>query len=349
MKFKLLLVASLIGATALTACNSGTTEATKPASNAASSNPKELTIYSARAEQLLQPILAKYTQETGISFKVVSDKEGVLLERLKTEGKNSPADVLITVDAGNLWQASNEGVLQAINSPVLTANVPAHLRDPENKWFGMSVRARTIFFNKDKVKPEQITTYQDLADSKWKGQLCLRSSKKVYNQSLVAMLINQDGEAKTEATVKGWVANLATEVFPDDTKLLEAIGSGQCAVGIANTYYYGKLMSKSPTLPIGIAWANQKTTGTHVNISGAGVTAHSQKKDEAVKLLEWLSSEKAQAEFANTNMEYPVNTKVAADKSVAAWGAFKQDNVNVVTVGREQARAVMLMDRAAYK
>ena len=306
--------AVVMSAVAFSACGQKPQASANPAqATPAADDGKALTVYSARAEQLIQPILDQYTQETGVKFKLVSDKEGVLMERMKTEGAQSPADLLITVDAGNLWQAAQAGLLQPVQSKVLSDNIPAHLRDPENKWFGLSVRARTIFYNTAKVKPEQLSSYQNLADAQWKGKLCLRTSKKVYNQSLVAMMMSEDGEPKTEAIVKGWVANLATEVFPDDTKLLEAIGSGQCEVGIANTYYYGRLMGKSPDLPIGIFWANQQLKGTHVNVSGAGVAAHSKHKDEAVKLLEWLSSDKAQGTFAGSNMEYPVNPKVPAD------------------------------------
>ncbi|MFB0948504.1 MAG: extracellular solute-binding protein, partial [Burkholderiaceae bacterium] len=266
--------AVVMSAVAFSACGQKPQASANPAqATPAADDGKALTVYSARAEQLIQPILDQYTQETGVKFKLVSDKEGVLMERMKTEGAQSPADLLITVDAGNLWQAAQAGLLQPVQSKVLSDNIPAHLRDPENKWFGLSVRARTIFYNTAKVKPEQLSSYQNLADAQWKGKLCLRTSKKVYNQSLVAMMMSEDGEPKTEAIVKGWVANLATEVFPDDTKLLEAIGSGQCEVGIANTYYYGRLMGKSPDLPIGIFWANQQLKGTHVNVSGAGVAA----------------------------------------------------------------------------
>ena len=208
----------------------------------------QLVLYTARAEQLIAPIVAAYEKETGVKVAVVADKEGPLMERLVAEGANTPADVFMTVDAGNLWQAAQKNLFAPIDSAVLNTNVPAHLRDPENKWFGLSVRARTIFFNKDKVKPEQLSDYEQLAEPAWKGKLCLRTSKKVYNQSLVAMLAEQNGVEKTEQMVKGWMGNLAAPVFPDDTKLLEAIAAGQCEVGIANTYYYGRLLEKNPNL-----------------------------------------------------------------------------------------------------
>lgn len=309
----------------------------------------ELVVYSARIEQLIKPMFDAYTKETGVGIRFITDKEGALLERLKAEGANTPADLLITVDAGNLWQATNEGLLQPVQSETLAKNVPAHLKDPQNRWFGLSVRARTIFYNTQKVKPAELSSYEALAEPKWKGRLCLRTSKKVYNQSLVAMMIAEHGEAKTEQTVKGWVANLATDPFPDDTKMLEAVAAGQCDVGMANTYYFGRLMEKKPNLPLGIFWANQQGSGVHVNVSGAGITKHAKHDKEAVKLLEWLSSEKAQNLFADANMEFPVNAKVKADPVVAAWGGFKQNPINVAKAGELQAAAVKLMDRAGYK
>lgn len=310
---------------------------------------EEVVVYSARNEQLIKPLFDAYTKQTGVNIKFITDKEGPLMERLKAEGANTSADMLITVDAGNLWQATHNGLLRPINSPTLNANIPAHLRDPQNHWVGLSVRARTIFYNTQKLKPEELSTYENLADPKWKGRLCLRTSKKVYNQSLTAMMIEEHGEAKTEQIIKGWVANLATDVFPDDTKMLEAIGAGQCDVGIANTYYYGRLMNKNSKLPIGIFWANQKTNGAHVNVSGAGITKHAKNPVGAQKLLEWLSSDKAQNLFTDLDMEYPANPKVKPDEKLVAWGAFKQNLINVNKAGELQATAVKLMDRAGYK
>jgi len=309
----------------------------------------EIVIYSARNEQLIKPLFDAYTAETGTQIKFITDKEGPLLERLKAEATNTPADMLITVDAGNLWLAAKEGVLAKVDSKVLKANIPAHLRDPDNRWFGLSVRARTIVYSTARVKPADLATYEALGDAKWKGRLCLRTSKKVYNQSLVAMMIARLGEAKTEQIVKSWVANLATDVFPDDTKLMEAIAAGQCDVGIVNTYYFGRLMQKQPSTPVALFWPNQKDRGVHVNVSGAGITAHAKHRAAAVKFLEWLSSQKAQNLFADENLEYPVNPKIKPHASVAAWGKFKQDTINVSKAGQLQAQAVMLMDRAGYK
>jgi iron(III) transport system substrate-binding protein len=313
------------------------------------SHAEEVVVYSARIEQLIKPMFDAFTKESGIRVKFVTDKEGALLARLKAEGKNTPADMLITSDAGNLWEAAREGLLQPVESKILESNIPANLRDPENQWFGLSVRARTIIYNTQRVKPGDLSTYEALADPKWKGRLCLRTSKKVYNQSLVAMMIAELGEAKTEQIIKGWVANLATDPLSDETKAMEFVAAGKCDITIANTYYYGRLMEKKPSLPLAIFWPNQEGSGVHVNISGAGVTRHAHSAPAAIKLLEFLSSEKAQNLFADVNMEYPVNSRVPVDPVVAAWGSFKQNPINVKKAGELQADAVKLMDRAGYK
>jgi iron(III) transport system substrate-binding protein len=314
---------------------------------------EEVVVYSARNEQLIKPLFDAYTRDTGVQVKFITDKEGPLMARLKAEGRNTPADMLLTVDAGNLWQASEEGLLRPIQSKTLTANVPAHLRDPDNEWFGLSVRARTLVYNTSKVKPADLSTYEDLANPKWKGRLCLRTSKKVYNQSLVAMMITEYGEGKTEDMVRGWVNNLATSPFPDDTKAMEAVAAGQCDVTLVNTYYFGRLMEKTPTLPLAIFWPNQdlksKAAGVHVNVSGAGVTRYAKNPAGAQKLIEWLSSDKAQNLFADVNLEYPVNPRNTPDKAVAAWGNFKHNLINVKEAGSLQVKAVKLMDRAGYK
>lgn len=309
----------------------------------------EVVVYSARNEQLIKPLFDAYTKETGVGIRFITDKEGPLVERLKAEGANTPADVLITVDAGNLWFAAHEGLLQPIDSATLKTNIPASLRDPESRWFALTVRARTIVYNTQRVKPAELSTYEDLGSSKWKKRLCLRSSKKVYNQSLVAMMIGELGETKTEALVRSWVANLATDVFADDTAMIEAIAAGQCDVGIANTYYFGRLKKKQPGAPVALFWPNQGDRGVHVNVSGAGVTRHSKHLAPAVRLLEWLSSPPAQKIFTDLDYEYPANPAVPPSPAVAAWGTFRSDPINVSRAGELQRAAVMLMDRAGYR
>lgn len=333
----------------LVGCSKPADDAANATSAASPETAKSIVVYSSRNEQLIQPLLTQFTEQTGVQVKLITDKEGPLMARLKAEGQNSPADLLLTVDAGNLWQAGQEGLLQAVESTTLTENIPAYLRDPANQWFGLSIRARTMLHNPDLVSASELSSYEDLADPKWKGKLCLRTSKKVYNQSLVAMLIDHHGEAKAEQIVKGWIANLATEVFPDDTKLIEAIAAGQCGVGIANTYYYGRLEQKDPAIKAKVFWANQADTGVHVNVSGAGVTRYAPNKAEAVQLIEWLASEQAQQAYSNQDHEYPVLASVAVSPQLQAWGEFKQDPINVAKYGELQTAAVKLMDRAGYK
>ncbi len=310
---------------------------------------QELIIYSARKEHLIQPLFEAYTKETGTKIKYITGKAPALLQRIKSEGAHTSADMLITVDAGNLWHAANEGILQPVHSEILNQNIPSHLKDPDNKWFGLSVRARTIVYNTNKVKPEELSTYEDLADKKWAGRLLLRTSKKVYNQSLVAMLIKEHGEKQSERIVKGWVENLVTAPFSNDTKVMEAIVAGQGDLGVVNTYYFGRLLKQDPKLPLALYWPNQNTGGVHINVSGAGITSFSKNKKEAIAFLEWLSSKKAQNLFADTNLEYPANPKVSPNEIVSAWGDFKQNPINLANAGKYQAPAIRLMDRAGYK
>jgi len=309
----------------------------------------KLVVYSARQEPLIKPLFDAYTAKTGVKIEFISDKEGPLFERLKAEGPRSPADLLITVDAGNLWYGAEQGLFETLNSEVLAQNVPAHLRDSENRWFGLSVRARTIVYHSGKVQADELSSYEGLGDARWKGRLCLRSSKKVYNQSLVAMMIADYGVEKTEAIVRSWVGNLATDVFADDTLLIQAVEAGQCDAGIVNTYYYGRYQKTKPDTAVKIFWPNQDSSGVHVNVSGAGVLKTSKNKAAATAFLEWMSSAEAQNLFADSNQEYPVNPLVKPAADVQVWGAFKQNQKALSQAGELQVEAVMLMDRVGYK
>lgn len=309
----------------------------------------ELTVYSARADELLRPLVQQYEEKTGTKVNLVSDKAGPLMEKIKAEGTNTQADVLITVDGGNLWQAAQAGIFTPINSTTLKNNIPSHLRDPQNRWFGLSVRARTIVYNPTKVNPSQLSTYADLADPKWRGRLCLRTSNNVYNQSLVGTMIANNGLAKTQKIVKGWVDNLATKPFPNDTAMLEAIDAGQCDVGISNTYYYVRLLDKKPNLNAKVFFADQNGRGTHVNVSGAGVVKYSKNKAEAQKFIEWLSSNEAQNLFADKNGEFPASVRVAPTPKIAKLGNFRHDFINVSVAGQNQQKAIMLMKKAGYQ
>jgi iron(III) transport system substrate-binding protein len=308
----------------------------------------EVTVYSARAHYGQEPAMEAFTRKTGIQVKSFGGEAGPLFERLKAEGDRTPADVLISVDAGNLWNAARAGLLSKVDSPEIQASIPAHLRDPDNRWVGLTVRARTIMYNTARVKPEELSTYEALGDPKWKGRVCLRTSTHIYNQSLIATMIKRHGELKAESIVRGWVANNPT-LINGDTKILEAVAAGQCDVALTNTYYLGRIVAKDAAFPVAAFWANQQTTGTHVNISGAGVTAHAKNRAEAVKLIEFLTSPEAQQMFADSNFEFPANPQAVVNPVIAKWGKFRQDDTNVAAAGEFQAAATRLADRAGYK
>ena len=308
----------------------------------------EVMVYSARAHYGQEPAMEAFTKKTGIQVKSFGGEAGPLFERLKAEGDRTPADVLISVDAGNLWNAARAGLLARMDSPEIQANIPAHLRDPDNRWVGLTVRARTIMYNTARVKPDELSTYEALGDPKWKGRLCLRSSTHIYNQSLIATMIKRYGEPRTEAIVRGWVANKPT-LINGDTKILEAVAAGQCDVALTNTYYLGRIVAKDAAFPVAAFWANQQTSGTHVNISGAGITAHGKNRAEAIKLIEFLTSPEAQQMFADSNFEFPANPQAAVNPVIARWGKFKQDDTNVAAAGEYQAAATRLADRAGYR
>ena len=308
----------------------------------------EVVVYSSRIDELIKPVFDAYTAKTGTKVKFITDKEAPLMARIKAEGENTPADLLLTVDGGNLWQAEQMGILQPLNSEVVKTNIPAQYRSSSDAWTGLSLRARTIVYSPERVQQSELSTYEALADENWEGRLCLRTSKKVYNQSLTATLIETHGAEKTEEIVKGWVNNLATDVFADDTALIQAVDAGQCDVGIVNTYYYGRLHAQQPDLKARLFWPNQQDRGVHVNLSGIGLTKHAPHPEAARKLVEWMTSPEAQSIFADINMEFPANPDVKPSAEVAAWGDFKADTIPVEVAGRRQAEAIMLMDRAGW-
>jgi len=310
---------------------------------------ESVTVYSSRKEHLIKPLFQAFTKDTDVKVKYLTGKGGALIERLKLEGVNTPADMFMTVDAGNLWYAGSQDLFQSVKTDTIKNNIPAHLRDPQGLWTGLSVRARTIVYSTDRVKPSELSTYADLALPKWKNRLCLRTSKKIYTKSLTASVIYNQGKDKAGDIISGWVNNLAATPNAKDSHVMNAILAGQCDVGLVNTYYYGRLIEKNPDSALKLFWANQKTTGVHVNISGAGVTKHASNVTGAIRLLEWLSSDKAQAIYGSLNKEYPANQNVASDEVVSAWGLFKQDKMNLSQAGILQADAVKLMQIKGYR
>ncbi len=315
----------------------------------------EVNVYSYRQEVLIRPLLDAFKEKTGITVNLVSGKADALLERLKNEGANSPADLLLTVDAGHLHRATEAGVLQPVSSDVLAAAVPVHLRHPDGYWYGLSMRARPIFYAKDRVDPTTLSTYEELADSKWDDRICVRSSSNIYNQSLLAALIAHNGAEAVETWAKGFVNNFARKPQGGDRDQIRAVAAGQCDIALANTYYFAQLIQsddpadREATEKVGIFWPNQNSYGTHVNISGAGLTQSARNRDSAIKLLEFLVSEEAQRIYADIVNEYPVRPGVPPSDIVAAWGSFKADDLNLSVLGTNNAEAVRIADRADWR
>lgn len=315
----------------------------------------EINIYSSRHYDTDDALYDTFTNETGIKVNLIEGKDDELIERIKNEGSNSPADILLTVDAGRLWRAEEEGLLQPVKSEVLETNIPASLRDPDGYWFGLAKRARVIVYNKDTVDPSELSTYEDLADPKWKGRVCIRSSTNIYNQSLLGSMIESDGAEATETWAKGIVANLAREPEGGDTDQILAVAAGQCDVAVVNHYYWARLASsdvaeeQDAASKTAVFFPNQDGRGTHVNISGAGVIATSPNSDSAIAFLEYLTSPEAQEIFAQGSMEFPVVAGVEEPPVVASLDDFKEDAINVSSYGENNPEAVQIADRVGWK
>ncbi|MBX9810235.1 MAG: Fe(3+) ABC transporter substrate-binding protein [Burkholderiales bacterium] len=317
---------------------------------------KVLNLYSSRHYQTDEALYGNFTRLTGIKINRIEAGEDPLIERLKNEGAKSPADVLVTVDAGRLWRAEQLGLFQPVTSKVLESRLPANMRVPDNQWFGFSARARVIVYNKDAVNPADVQNYEDLADPRLKGKVCTRSGSHVYNLSLMSALIEHWGEKKAEEWARGVMANFARAPKGGDTDQIRAVAAGECGVAISNTYYYVRLMKsdkpedRKVIEKVGLIWPNQKGFGTHMNISGAGVLKHAPHKDAAVRFLEYLTSDEAQAYFANGNNEWPVVKGAPLDnRELAALGSFKMDNLNIGVLGKNQPLAQKIFDRVGYK
>ena len=313
----------------------------------------EVNVYSARHYDTDLALYERFEETTGITVNLIEGNSDGLIERIRNEGELSPADLLITVDAGRLWRAHEQGVFQPVDSAVLNERIPAHLREPGGHWFGLSKRARVIVYNAAARLPDNIARYEDLADESLRGKVCMRSSGNIYNLSLLGALIEHHGAEAAEAWAKGVVANFHRPPQGNDTAQLRAVASGECGVSIANTYYIGRLLgSESATdrevvAALGVLFPNQADRGAHVNISGAGVVRHAPHRDNAVRFLEYLSGDFAQGLFAEGNNEYPVVG--AAAGPVSELGTFKEDAVNASVFGANQALAVKVFDRAGWQ
>jgi iron(III) transport system substrate-binding protein len=303
-------------------------------------------VYSARsygAEQAYD----RFTEQTGIAVEFLNGNDAELRERLQAEGADTAADVYLTVDVANLALAAEQDLLQPVDSPELESAVPASLRDPQDRWFGLSERARVIIYNTDEVDPSELSTYADLADPTWADRICFRTSTSAYTQSLVASMIANSGPEQARAVVEGWVAN-DPQILANDNEIVRTVAAGGCDVGITNHYYVARELAKDPDLPVGIHFPNQETSGTHVNISGAGVTRHADDVPEARQFLEFLATE-GQSLFVDGNFEYPVNRSVDPVEVLDELGEFRRDELNVGELGRYNAEAVQLLTDAGYR
>jgi iron(III) transport system substrate-binding protein len=317
---------------------------------------QDLNLYSSRHYQTDEALYAGFTKATGIKLNRIEAGEDPLIQRIRNEGAASPADVLITVDAGRLWRAEQMGLFQPIESKVLAERLPAHMRAANDQWFGFSARARVIIYNKAAINPAEVQNYEDLANPKMKGKVCTRSGSHIYNLSLMSALIEHLGEAKAEQWAKGVVDNFARAPKGGDTDQIRAVAAGECAVAISNSYYYVRLMKsdkpedRKVIAATGLIWPNQKSFGTHMNVSGAGVVKNAPNKAAAIRFLEYLTSESAQTYFASGNNEWPV-VKDAPLKNaeLASLGNFKMDTLNISALGKNQPAAQKIFDKVGYK
>ncbi len=315
----------------------------------------EVNLYSARKEALIKPLLDRFSAETGIKVNLVTGKADALIQRLRSEGHNTPADLLITTDVGRLHRAKAMGLLQSIQSDLLSQAIPGVYRDPGNMWFGLSLRARTLVYSHSRVKPDELSSYEDLTNARWKNRICIRSSDNIYNQSLLASMIVAVGEELTQRWANGLVSNFARPPRGGDRDQIKAVAAGQCDIAIINTYYLGNMIhavdavQRQAAAEVKVFWPNQNGRGVHVNVSGAGVTAHAKNRKNAIRLLEFMSTVESQQWYAQVNYEYPVQSDVEISETLKQFGLFKPDSINLSLLGEKNAQAVMIMDRAGWQ
>jgi iron(III) transport system substrate-binding protein len=316
-------------------------------------SPGEVNIYSYRQPYLINPLLAEFTKETGIKTNVIFAAKG-LIERIQAEGRNSPADLLLTVDVGNLTQATNAGIAQPVESQAINAAIPQEYRAKDNEWIGLTRRARVVYASKDRVKQDAIT-YEELADPKWRGKICIRSGQHVYNVALIASMIARHGEAWTEEWLRGVKANLARKPAGNDRLQVKGVYAGECDIAIGNTYYMGAMLTDTKH-PEQKAWANSvnmlfpntNDRGTHVNVSGAVLAKNAPNKENAIKLLEFLASDKGQEMYAEVNNEYPVKEGVPWSALVKSWGTFRPDPISLNEIAALRKKASELVDKVGF-
>ncbi|MFW3615713.1 Fe(3+) ABC transporter substrate-binding protein [Billgrantia antri] len=316
---------------------------------------EEINLYSARHYDSDEKLYQAFTEETGIEVNLLEGDSDQLIERIQREGVASPADVMITVDAGRLWRAEQDGVFQSVESDVLAERLPESMRHPEGKWFGFSQRVRAIYYNPENVDPSEITSYEDLADPRWEGEVCIRSSNNIYNQSLLASLIEHHGEEGAEEWAQGVVNNMARDPEGGDTDQIKAVAAGECDLAVGNHYYYVRLLESEDAADrevadkVGILFPNQDDRGIHVNVGGAGVVATAPNRENAIRFLEFLASDEAQEIFAAGNYEFPVVEGVKMSETLESWGEIKKDDLNVNILGENNPEAVRIFDRVGWR
>ncbi|NLP49725.1 Fe(3+) ABC transporter substrate-binding protein [Bacillus sp. RO1] len=341
---------------ALTGCVSSTNNNGAENNGEATNEQGEVVnLYTSRHYEADQELYKKFEEETGIKVNVVEGKGDELMERLNIEGEATEADVFITSDAGNLHQAKEAELLQAVESDVLAENIPEKLRDVDNQWFGLTKRARVIVYAKERVSPEELSTYEALAEPEWKDRVVIRTSENMYNMSLLASFIDIMGKDQAKAWAQGITDNMARDPEGGDRDQAKAVAAGEADVAIMNTYYLGVMLNgtdeeeKKVAESVGVFFPNQETTGAHINISGAGVTKHAKNKENAIKFIEFLSSEEAQGQFAEANSEYPVNEKVEPSELLKSWGEFKEQDINLSKLGENQQEAIRIFNEVGWK
>jgi iron(III) transport system substrate-binding protein len=352
----ILAILTLVGAV-LTGCGSSSNTPAQAGSGSQQDGKTSqvVNIYSDRHYEADKQLLEQFTKETGIKVNVIEGKSDELIERLTREGKDSQADLLVTADVGRLHRAKEQGLLQSVQSDTLSKNVPVNLKDKDNQWYGLTVRARVLVYAKDRVNPSQLSTYEDLTNLKWNKKILVRGSDSIYNQSLLASFIAVNGEEKAKEWAKGIVDNMARTPKGADRDQAKAVVAGEGDIAIMNTYYYGLLLNSSDpeevkvAKQLGVFFPNQNTTGTHINVSGAGVTASAKNKENAIKLIEFLSSEKAQKQFAEANFEYPANPAVEPSELLKSWGTFKRQDINLTKLGENNKKAVEILNQVGWK
>lgn len=339
----------------LAACGSGSKKEDNIKTDSKKSETSEVNLYTSRHYDIDDELYKKFEQETGIKVNIINDEADVLIERIKREGTATKADLLLTADVGRLYRAKEEGLLQSVSSDKLSKQIPENLRDVDDMWVGLTKRARILVYNKDKIKPEELSTYEALTEDQWKNRVLVRSSESVYNQSLLASFIEINGEDEAKEWAQGIVNNFAKNPEGGDRDQAKAIAAGVGDVAIMNSYYFGQMLnSQEPeevkvAESLGIFFPNQDTTGTHINISGAGVVKGSKNVDNAVALLEYLSDEEAQNEFASANYEFPVNENVEPSELLKSWGDFKEQDLPLSTLGENNAKAIMIFNEVGWK